>query len=258
MEYRLTATALCLAVASLTGCGGGDAGGPASYQFDQSNRTGSEYFATEHRVTIDLPEDVVEPRFEAVIRRCVEDKVFNCTLLNSELSRQDLVTATLSARLLPAGVEDMIEFAASGGMVAHRSTAVEDLADPIIDAESRVAMLEQHLADLEGLRERSGEDVDALIRISSEMAEAQSSLEALKGEHEYLKLRVSMDVLNISFGSYQSRSFFSPIGRAFGSFVDDLAEGIAQAITGFAFLLPWIVILVPVALGIRKLFRRRK
>lgn len=257
MELRLKLLLLFTSVA-LTGCGGDQSGGVADFQLDQSGRAGSKYFATTHSVTVDVAEDVLEPSFRAVIQYCLEDTRFNCALLNSELAKRGTVTASLRARIDPEGVEQIVDLAAQDGLVASRSTAVEDLAEPIIDMEARLSMLEKHLASLVDLRDRSANDVDDLLKITAEIADAQSELERQRGEHAYLKLRTDLDEVTIRFGSYQNQSFFSPIVRSLQSFLDDLSEGIAQAITGFAFLLPWLVILVPIAIGVRSLLRRSK
>ncbi len=249
---------LLFAAVLLAGCASDQSAGVVDFQFDQSARSGSTYFATTHSVTVDLAEDALEPSFRSVIQYCLEDTRFNCTLLNSELAKRGSVSATLRARIDPEGVEQIVVLAAQDGLVSNRSTAVEDLAEPIIDMEARLSMLEKHLASLAELQERSANDVDSLLKITAEIAEAQSELENLRGEHAYLKLRTDLDEVTIRFGSYQNRSFFSPIVRSLQRFLDDLSEGIAQAITGFAFLLPWLVILVPIAVGVRRLLRRSK
>lgn len=119
-------------------------------------------------------------------------------------------------------------------------------------------MLESHLTDLIVLRENANNEVDALIKLTAEIAETQSKIESLRGEHEYLRLRTDLDVIHINYVVETSRSFLSPIGRSISEFLDDLSEGIAQAITGLAYLLPWLIILVPLSLGFRKLWKRKK
>ena len=245
--------------AFLIGCGDGQGYAPRSAQavLESDSVDGNrQYLERRHTVTIDIPEKQIEPAFLAVSTACNDDQELQCTLLDSELTKAQDTTASITARLTPSGVEPFIAVAAKHGTVESRSAHTHDLAEPIIDAEQRLKMLEAYMGDLLRLRQQSSGDVDALIKLASEIAETQSKLESLKGEHAHLHQRVDFQVVTLQLFSHRTQSFGSPIARAFREFGRDFTSGIAQAITGFAYLLPWLFILVPLAFLFRYLWRR--
>jgi len=225
--------------------------GPAGQPTDAES-----YLALEHRATVDMPEDTIATAFDATIQACGVEVAWGCAVLESQLTRGETVRAHVRVRLKPAGVEPLILLAAKYGAIETRSTQAEDLAKPIIDAEKRPAMLNGYMVDLARLRQQSRADVDALIKVTSEIAKTQSEIEALTGEHAQLRQRVELQVLELVFFSERSLSFFAPISSAFGDFGSDLSSGIGQTISGLAYLLPWLIILVPLALLFRYLWRK--
>ena len=112
------------------------------------------------------------------------------------------------------------------------------------------------MEDLIGLKEQSKGNVEALIKVTSEMAETQLKLDSMAGSHAYLRQRIDLDILNIRLVSDRERSFSAPLKDAIADFTDDLSEGIAGAISGFAFLLPWLFVLFPLAFLVRFLWRK--
>lgn len=252
-----------LAVACVVaGCGGGGSGdyGASSPEYaariDLPPSESASSLERQHFVTIDVPQDQVEPSFDAAVAACSGDPKLECTLLDSALNKGEDSTASLTVRVAPAGVEPFIALAAKDGNIESRSSQTNDLAQPIVDVEQKLAMLDAYKADLLRLRVQSSNNVDALIKVASEIAKTQAEIDSLKGEHVQLRKRVDLQRVAISFHSNRQQSVATPIGRALRDFGRNLTSGIAEAITGFAHLLPWLLLLVPVLLLIRHLWRR--
>ncbi|SEK20603.1 protein of unknown function [Roseateles sp. YR242] len=119
-------------------------------------------------------------------------------------------------------------------------------------------MLTAYRAELEALRKRPGNDVDALIKVTHELAAVQSELEEANGKQAQRVQRVETEILNISIQSDRSKSFWRPIALAMSNFGGSLSQGISSTITGLAYLLPWALV-IGLVIGVsRKLWRRRK
>jgi hypothetical protein len=149
-----------------------------------------------------------------------------------------------------------VALAASGGEVASRNTSAEDLQGPIRDTAKRLDMLRSYREKLLALEGKVGNNAEALIKLSQELATVQSELEAASGVEAGLMERVNMDLLNISIQSRSQRGFWSPVKRSARDFGSNLSEGIASAITGAAYLLPWSLILFVFGLLVRKVWKR--
>src|SRR5262245_45964119 len=146
----------------------------------------------------------------------------------------------------------------SQGKVTSLATTAEDLAGPIEDTAKQLAMLTDYRSKLEALRGRGSNDVDALIKLNRELADVQSQIEALSGSQARLVQRVDTEILNVTISSFESRSFWSPIGESASGFGGNLSEGIASAITALAYIIPWGLILALIVWVVRKLWSRRK
>ncbi len=218
----------------------------------------SEYLAYAHNIDIATAKDTLDRAHSTLVEKCNSDETLGCTILYSDVSRSDYPSASLRLRVIPSAVEPLITLAGEVGVVRRNSTTVEDLAEPIRDTKGNIKKLRSHLTDLENLRTQSKSDIRALIAVTAEIAKVTSQLETALGQEAHLLERVELQILNINFSVDRRSSFFAPIGHALSEFSDDLSEGIAQAISGFAYLLPWLVVLIPLLMFVRFLWRKLK
>ncbi|WP_426163335.1 DUF4349 domain-containing protein [Pseudoduganella sp. R-34] len=217
-----------------------------------------KYLAYEHSVTVDSPEGGVKPLLDKLVGACQADATNQCTLLASGLEGGRESSAHFRVRVKRPGIEKLIALAATGGELASRNTSAEDLEGPIRDNAKRLDMLRSYREKLLALESKVGNNAEALIKLSQELATVQSELESATGVEARLMERVNMDLLNVSIQSRTQRGFWSPVKRATGEFGSNLSEGIASAITGLAYLLPWSLILFLAGFVVRKIWRRMR
>lgn len=213
--------------------------------------------AYEHAVSLDVEASriaAIHAATEAACRALVEAQ---CVVLDSRLDTGTDTSASLKLRARPDGVRRLLAELATQGDVIHQSVKAEDLAAPIDDTARKLAMLEDYRSRLEALRADADGDIDALIKVNRELASVQGDIESLSGQRAHLLQRVDTEILTVSLTSTSSRSFWQPIGVAFSDFGGDLAEGVASAITGTAYLVPWGIVLVVLVWIGRKFLRRR-
>jgi len=218
----------------------------------------SRQLAYEHEVAIDTAPDRVAALHAAGLAACRDAGAVACTLLESRIDSEPEASATLKFRARPDVIPKLVASMGQKADLAHQSTRVVDLSGPIADTDRQLAMLEDYRSRLEALRSRAGNDVDALIKVNRELAEVQSSLEDANGKRAVLAQRIETEILEVSIHSDRQRPFWVPVKRAFAGFGKDLSQGIAIAISGVAYLLPWMLMLLLAAWGGRKLWRRRR
>lgn len=210
--------------------------------------------ARSHDVTLDVAEDALSAAYQAILDACVG--LDDCVVLNSSVEAGDYPRAHVRMRLLAQSVSTLNETAAAYGDVVRHQTYAEDLAKPIFDQEERLSMLRQYMTDLKALREEAKNDVNALIRLASEISKTQSQLESAEGRRAHLQLRVDTEMLSYHLVVERQRSAWRPILDALAGFGDQLAAGVASAIRGVAYMLPWLVMLGGLVYLVRWITRR--
>jgi hypothetical protein len=234
------------AAAVAPGGGGANAGGV------------NRYLAYEHALSVNTEAGKVVALVEAVQAACRAATDEACAILQSGITSGDAARATLKFRAKAGGIKRLVAVLSSQGEIASQSTTAEDLAGPIEDTAKKLTMLTAYRSQLEALRGRGNADMDSLIKLTRELADVQSQIETLSGSQAQLMQRVQTEILTVAISSFESQSFWQPIGEAFSEFGDDLSEGIATVITVVAFLLPWAILALLGYWVVRVIRRRRR
>jgi hypothetical protein len=211
----------------------------------------------EHHVVLEVREGGLETRFRRVADRCSADRADHCTILQSDLSTGDSPAGQMRLRIDPSAVEDLISFASADGKLVHRSTTVEDLAEAIQDTQTRLEMLTNYRKQLLELQAKAGTNIDAAIKIASELSTVQSNLESAAGEAAYQTKRTTTDIVAFEFIVPARSAYWRPIRESLRDFVANLSTGLSQAITAVAYIVPWLLVVIPGLYLLRFLWRRR-
>lgn len=213
------------------------------------------HLAYEHTIAVDVDQPDLKPTYEKLLTTCQTDREFDCTALDASLNASTYLYAKLRLRAKPQGVSKLLATASASGKVTSQSTHVEDLATPIADAAKRLDMLRDYRTKLIELQQKPSNDIDASIKIAEKLAAVQSDIERASGESAHLQTRVGLEILNISLSTRAYRSFWAPIGDALGEFPANLSFAVSAAITGLAYALPWLALLVVAIVMIRLTWR---
>lgn len=211
----------------------------------------------EHSVTIEIAESDLRSSFQRLTNRCTADAANHCTILQSDVSSGQFPSALVKLRIDPPAVEDLIGFAASLGRLEHRSTRVEDLAEAIQDTQARIEMLTAYRKQLLELQRKAGTNIDAAIKVASELSTVQNNLDKATGQAAFQTKRTTTDVVTIQLAVTEQKAFWRPIRESMRDFFGNLSNGISQAITAVAYIVPWLLVVIPGLYLVRFLWRRR-
>jgi len=211
----------------------------------------------EHHVVVEVREGDLEAHFRRVAGRCSTDPPDHCTILQSDLSTGDSPAGQMRLRIDPPAVEDLISFASADGKLVHRSTTIEDLAEAIQDTQTRLEMLTNYRKQLLELQAKAGTNIDAAIKIASELSTVQSNLESAAGEAAYQSKRTATDIVALEFIVPARSAYWRPVRESLRDFVANLSAGLSQAITAVAYIVPWLLVVIPGLYLLRFLWRRR-
>ena len=200
----------------------------------------------------------IAPLFNATVAACNAAVADACVVLESRLSTGARPHAELKLRATPAGIARLLATLRSGNGLVNESASAEDLAAPIADVDRQLAMQREYRDSLLALRARGGNDITALMKINQELAKVQAELEAAGGERAHMQQRVDTETLTITMNTTDeaSQASWQPVLRSLHQFGDHLGDAAAGAITFIAYLIPWLVVLLPLGWLVRRLWKR--
>lgn len=212
--------------------------------------------AYEHSIDIEMDSELLPTRLREIESACVAGKPVECTVLDVGLrSRNNVYGGTIKMRIAPQGVDSIVEAASQGGKLISRSTRAEDLAQPIADTQQQLSLMTTHRDRLAEIMKSKDLKIEQLITVSKELATVQTQIDALSTQQAQLRRRVDTDLLTIDLsppdGAHQAQQ--TPIRDALRVFGSNFREAVSMVITFVAFVLPWLVILLP-ALFLLRLF----
>jgi hypothetical protein len=223
---------------------------------EKSQRGKDSYLSYEHFFTIDTTNENLPKIYKETVDACINNEKYKCTILDSRISTGEYQSAYIKLRIVPEGVKNILNVASNNGKLIQESTHIEDLAKPIVDNNQRLDMLKSHYNRLIELQEKASNDIDSLIKVSSEISKVQSEIEAATGEKEFLHQKVSMDIVNFDFQVEYYRSFWRPIRESLSDFSNNLSDGISGTIIAVAYLFPVIMIILLVFFAVRFLWKK--
>ncbi|WP_033887448.1 DUF4349 domain-containing protein, partial [Pseudomonas aeruginosa] len=212
--------------------------------------------AYEHRVGIRLPAARIDAQLAASRDACNSERFGQCDVLAIEQRGGIGHYAELTVRIVPDGVEKLVAAAAEGGTLESRQTRAEDLAQAVADTRQQRERLQREYQTLQQYQGRKDMSVGDLLALAKEIAavEAQLADNAQAGAQQ--QRRIATNLLTLSFSSEaQPDSRLGQLATAAGQLLDDLVDGTIAAMKFFAYSLPFLVVLLPLGLLLRGLWR---
>jgi hypothetical protein len=223
-----------------------------AYAYKLGFRLANTLLAEAQEAHVRLCEDMGPARCHvlAMARGAVEDSQTPASL--------KLRVAASEARNFSAQAVKLVSQA--GGRAIATSLSAEDVSKAIVDAEARIKQRELLVSRLtEILRTRSGK-VAELVEAERSVAQAQEELDQTRGWLTELRARVAMSDFEIAYEAVApAASPVTPGNRMLDALQGSFAGVVAtlQALIVLAiYLLPWVVILVPLGLFVRRRLRR--
>lgn len=211
--------------------------------------------AYEHTVGIELPREQLSARVDTLRAACNDERYGVCNVLAVKVNEN--ARATVVVRIVPAGVQPLTALAAQDGKLGSRQTRADDLAQVVTDTEQQRAMLVAQKQRLLEFRDRKDLTVADMLALSSELASVETRLaESIRSAADQSR-RIETNLLTLELTTaWQRESRLDRIGAAFGGFADGLTDGVTEAIELVGYGLPFLLLLFPLALLWRWLWRR--
>lgn len=197
------------------------------------------WVAYEHEIELEVLATRMREVSEAVQQACAALPERGCTLLEASIRNGAMAEARVRMRITPAGVNKVLHVLDGRGKVVSQSSRGEDLAEPIGDAERKMAMLTSYRDQLQTLARQRSLDPEALIKLHRELAEVESEIDKATTSRAQLHRRVDTEVLNVTMHEHATAGQASRVKQAMEDFGDDLLHGVAMLITFVASTMPF-------------------
>lgn len=185
---------------------------------------------------------------------CVDAGPAVCQVIGSRINqpREDVIEGGLELRARPDFARDFAatlegDTAKLKGRIEQSRTS-DDLTRAIIDTEAQLrakTTLRDRLQAL--LRDRPGRLSD-LLETEQALANVQQEIDAAQSYLAQMRQRVATSQVNIAYMTLPSAiggGAFDPLGDAITGFFANMSESLAGIITFLSFLIPWLLVLVP-------------
>ncbi|WP_192981423.1 DUF4349 domain-containing protein [Pseudomonas sp. EggHat1] len=242
-------------LAVLAGCSE-QSGAPLGGALQGERNKAGNYLAYEHHAGIELAAEQIGERIAATREACLAERFGTCNLIAAQQSSGRAPHGELTLRIVPDGVEAITALASEGGELTHRTTRAEDLAQAVNDNQRQHEQLLRQQQTLQQFEKRDDLAVADLLALAREQAALEVQLQVLAQEAAQQQRRLDTNLLTLNFSSPYESSPLGRIGDAFSRLTDNLAEGTANLIEFIGYSLPFLIVLFPVALGLRKLWKR--
>lgn len=214
------------------------------------------FLAYEHTVRVELHEDDIAKRIDAVREACASERFGSCSLLSLKQDSGRYPSGEVAVRVAPAAVEPLVKLAAEGAEVRARETSAEDLAQAVGDNARQRELLTRQRARLEELQARKDLATADVLALSRELASLEVQFDAVEQESAQQRRRIETNRLTIHFSVATADSDDSRIVGAFRNLGQSLGEGTADAIEYLGYVLPFLVLGFPLLLMLRWIWRR--
>jgi len=179
-----------------------------------SARAQRRSLAYEHTVSIKLAADDIPARMDALQQACFSQAVGECEVLDVQQHGGDVPGGSITMRVVPAGIDLLIQQAGKGGQVAERTTHAEDLAESVADNALRRSRLEKEHARLLEFQDKPNVKLEDMLELSQRLADVEAQLDGANQEAAQQQRRIATQLLTMRFNPPGVQVGGSEIGNA--------------------------------------------
>jgi Domain of unknown function (DUF4349) len=235
---------------------------PMLSRMEISAYASSERFIAEHHtVQIISSKSSLHKSWQSAVDYCV---TIRCEVLSSRIYSANTATppsGEINLRVVPDDLNKLMARLGELGTIIEHSTQREDKTNSVIDTDAQLKNLISFRESLRSMILKSSAKVSDLVEIEKQLSETQAQIDSITLQRKALADEVEKIAVDVSFRAETASTDTSGLGqiaRAFRQAGAVLADSIANLVITVLFLLPWIILGVPVIWFSMKLWRRRR
>lgn len=217
------------------------------------------YIAESHKIDVIAPASQLQESWESLVAYC---GTIQCEVISSSITLKtsdSQPTGDVSMRVAPEDLNKLLTEIAKLGKIGQHTTQREDKTADVVDTDAKIKNLTTFRDNLRVMMARPSATVKDLIEIQQQLTETQSQLDSetamrkiLANETEKIAVEVAFEAPNPDGGT----GGWAEISGAFREFGSDLADSTAALISVIASIIPWLILIVPGAWIVVRIWRR--
>ncbi len=104
----------------------------------------------------------------------------------------------IKLRVEPEGLHGLVEWLGENTEIVSKTISAEDVSKELFDQELALENLGKTMARLQALLDHEGLDIEAILKIETELTRIRAQIESIKGSQRFLKDRVAFATLAIT------------------------------------------------------------
>jgi hypothetical protein len=154
------------------------------------------------------------------------------------------------------------------GSVTAESTNANDITDQFVDTEAQLASAQQLEKRLLEIATAKNGSLEQILAVEKELARVRGQIESYQGHLKQWNDQVSLSTLTISMSQVVAAVAIAPppppptlgskTSQSFKGSIDTLRDLATWLLISFVALVPWLLFLIPGALGVRRFVRRHR
>jgi hypothetical protein len=180
---------------------------------------------------------------------------------DSRSGRDEQARADLTLKVPPGRLDGTLDQLGGLGEELRRTSSTQDVTEEVADVSSRVATMQASIARVRAILSRA-ERIGDVVAVEGELSRRVTELESLQARQRALSGQVTMASISLHL---VARDVTAPPPADRGGFVGGLEDGwrafthtVGWVLTAIGALLPFLIVLVPLAMAVRWHLRRQR
>ena len=164
-------------------------------------------------------------------------------------------------RVAPYDLNKLLSSVEKLGKIAQHTTEREDKTTVVVDTEAKIKNLTTFRDNLRAMLAKPGATVRDLVEIQKQLTDTQSELDSEAAQRKILANETEKIAVEISFRVERPGANVGGLAQIWNALRESgsvLADSTASLITTIVAIIPWLVLVLPLAWLLRKAWKKLK
>jgi len=216
------------------------------------------YVAERHTLEVITSESDLQKSWESAVAFC---GTLQCEIVSSSIATKvsdSMPSGVISLRVVPDDFQKLLSYVEKSGTIAQHTTEREDKTIAVVDTEAKIKNLTTFRDNLRAMLGRPSAKVANLVEIQKQLTDTQAELDSEITQRKILANETEKIAVEISFRVERNRGAgggFRPVWKALRESGSILADSTASLIETIVAIIPWLILIVPAAWLLAKVWR---